>query len=93
MRSLVLGEWGCDRFSVLGEWGAIASWQRRTPPALVTEGVLLFSSMEFWGFFYFCLRLRVEAAPRVPRARRLKMELGSGIATSIAPSPLRPISN
>ena len=26
----------------------------------------------------FSLRLRVEAAPRVPRARRLRVEVGSG---------------
>ena len=30
---------------------------------------------------YFNWRLRVEAAPRVPRARRLRIEEGSGTVT------------
>jgi hypothetical protein len=29
----------------------------------------------------FILRLRVEAAPRVPRANKLRTEVGSGVCT------------
>ena len=35
----------------------------------------------------FSLRLRVEAAPRVPRARRLRVEVGSGTGWTPKSSP------
>ena len=42
------------------------------------------------GLDDFIWRLRVEAAPRVPRARRLRVEVGSG---TVFPSALAVATN